>query len=314
MENMLMKLKGSALSSYITKVHRALKTRDMKSIKSFCIGMGRKRYIKRAKCRKFQAYCIGVPRTGTSSISGLFHDYYRSGHEVDSEDVLEYALDYREGKIGLKELERFVLERDERLYFEMDSSTHNYYLVPVLIRLFPDAKFLIPVRNIISWADSYLDYGINNRQGAGTNVISPQRTRMNKYRYADLYEKYSVWDKKLEEYAMPSMEAHLLFYKKHYEKLFELIPENRRILYETRKLDQNIPRICTFLGINPSTLNLTKNRLNTRRKRHHMFANVDALFLKEKVEQYCRFSKKRFYPGLCLNCIISEYCRWNSEE
>lgn len=265
----------------------------------------RKRLAKRLRHRKFRAYCVGAPRTGTTSISGLFKEYYRSGHEVDPEVSLKHAFDYREAKIDHDEFESFVIKRDETLFLEMDSSNHNYYLVPIIVNLFPDAKFLIPIRDVLSWVDSYVDYGINNRLKAGTNVISPQRTRMNNYRYENLHKKYSRWDAILETYDMPSIEAHLLFYQKHYDKLLKIVPEDRRYVYRTDELIHHIHGICRFLKISPTTLNTANLKLNQRGKKHGIVAKINPVFLQEKVDQYCGHLMRRYFPEMGVNSFRS---------
>ncbi len=265
----------------------------------------RKRLAKRLRHRKFHAFCVGAPRTGTTSISGLFKGYYRSGHEVDPEVALKYAFDYREAKIDYSEFESFVVQRDETLFLEMDSSNHNYYLVPMILNTFPNAKFLIPIRDVLSWVDSYVDYGINNRLKAGTNVISLQRTRMNNYRYENLHKKYSRWDAVLEKYDMPSIEAHLLFYQKHYDKLLKIVPESRRYVYRTDELDHHLNGICRFLKISPTTLSPSNLKLNQRSKKHGIVAGINPVFLQEKVDQYCGHLMRRFFPEISVNSFIN---------
>lgn len=272
---------------------------------------GAKAYYRRILCkllrhRQFQAYCVGAPRTGTSSIAGLFGAYYRSGHEVDSENVLKFSLDYLEGKIDADELDQFIIKRDKKLFLEMDSSTHNFYMIPALLRLFPNAKFLIPIRDPISWLDSYIDYSINNRLQANTNVISPQRMRMNLFRHGNLYHEYTHAEKILQEFEMPSIEAFLFFYKDHYETILKIIPENCCIIYNTFELEEKIPNICRLLGIRSSALSMTNLKLNKRKKRHHVLAGVDPAYLQERVDFYCGDLMRRFYPNTRVTARYTE--------
>ena len=169
----------------------------------------------------------------------------------------------------------------------MDSSTHNFYIVPALLRLFPDSKFLIPIRDPISWLDSYIDYGINNRLQAGNNALSPQKTRMGLFRYGDLYHKYTEGEKILKDFEMPSVEAHLFFYRNHYQTMLSIVPDARRIVYNTFELEENISTICRFLDITPAYLNLTNLQMNKGSTKHHVVAALDKLYLKEKVDFYC---------------------------
>lgn len=254
--------------------------------------------------RTFQAYCVGVPRTGTTSVAGMFRVWYRSRHEAGSENSLKWSFDYIEGKIDRTEYERFIVRRDNDLFLEMDSSTHNFYMIPSLVRLFPQAKFLVSMRDPVSWLNSYIDYGINNRIRAGTNAVAPQKTRMARFRYGDLYRNYSRGEQTLKDYDMPSLEAFLFFYRQYYEAVLESIPEDRRVLFNTFEIERQAPAICAFLGISPSSLSMINSRLNRGVKKHHVLAKTDPRYLQERVDYYCGDLMKRFYPDVTVESVL----------
>lgn len=133
---------------------RETKKRNFGALCHLTAGGARKLGVGISGRRAFHAFCVGAPRTGTTSMAGLFRGYYRSRHEVDSERVLQVALDYAEGKISEGDFRNFVHQRDRSMLLEMDSSSHNYYLTPMVADLFPEAKFLLPIREPLSWLDS----------------------------------------------------------------------------------------------------------------------------------------------------------------
>jgi hypothetical protein len=260
-------------------------------------GALRKRRVRIEKHRAFHAYCVGAARTGTQSISELFRDHYRAGHEVDSELTLEHCFDYLEGKISERAFRDFIKARDDALFLEMDSSTHNFYLVPALVEMFPDAKFLIPIREPRAWLNSYVDYGLNNRQRAGTSKVSPQRQRMARFRYGELYESYSEGEDVLKEFRMPSIEALLLYFQTHYQTLLRIIPEERRVIYDTATLGQSLPRISEFLRIPVSTLNSRRAHSHKSSGSHDVLTKLPASWLEARIEARCGDLIKEFSLG-----------------
>ncbi len=61
------------------------------------------------------------------------------------DETLYQILDVYCGEAGEHELDDFVRAQDEQLWLEMNSSQLNYFLLSALLRVFPDAKFVLPV-------------------------------------------------------------------------------------------------------------------------------------------------------------------------
>lgn len=266
----------------------------------------RKRLVRILRQRAFQAYCVGAPRTGTTSVFGLF-SYYRSGHEVNSEELLKVSLDYQEGKIEQDTLEEYVLIRDNTLCLEMDSSAHNYYIIPILLQLFPNAKFLIPMRDCVSWLDSYINYGINNFQQ--NKRTSLQRMRMGLHRYGELWRHYSPGEDILRDLDIPSVEALLHYYEQYNESILDWIPANRRLIYRSAELEKILPQIAGFLSIPLSSLRLSLLHMNKTTARHHVLTRLDPHFLREKIEFYCGSLMAEYFPEVDLDIALEKYVR-----
>lgn len=114
--------------------------------------------------------------------------------------------------------------------------------------MFSQAKFLLPIREPISWLNLYIDYIINYRLRGGSKKPMPQRKRMEKLRYGYTYEKYSLGEKILEEFGMPCVEAFLKFYRDYYITLLGWVPQDCCLIYNSHQFDQTLGRICDFLG------------------------------------------------------------------
>ena len=79
--------------------------------------------------RRFQAYGLGVSKSGTTSLARVCLPRYRSAHEPEWREVMRFILEVADGRRSEEELRRWVVERDARLRLEMDSSHLNSWLV-----------------------------------------------------------------------------------------------------------------------------------------------------------------------------------------
>ena len=113
--------------------------------------------IKSSNCtRRFHAYCVGTPKSGTHSIAGLLSNY-NSQHEPAREEYMNLALLFNRSKINLHYLAKFIRDIDNNLCLEMNSSNLNELFIDQLVSEFPKAKFILTIRDCYSWIDSYIN-------------------------------------------------------------------------------------------------------------------------------------------------------------
>ena len=111
---------------------------------------------------RFQAYSVGLPRTGSTSIAALF-GRYRTGHEWQLMELVGPALARRRGELGDEEFVRATGGRLVPPPLEMDSATCHHLYADLLGRLFPGAVFLLTMRDVRSWVSSFLDMALGQR-------------------------------------------------------------------------------------------------------------------------------------------------------
>src|SRR5689334_21825647 len=106
--------------------------------------------------RRFHAINVGLPKTGTTSMAGIF-SAYRSGHEFMFREMMT-ALGHRAlGTMTDEEIRNLVVERDRLGYLEFDSVSFAWSYVDILSREYPDARFFLTIRDCYSWLDSILN-------------------------------------------------------------------------------------------------------------------------------------------------------------
>ncbi|OQY46820.1 MAG: hypothetical protein DRR08_23120 [Candidatus Parabeggiatoa sp. nov. 2] len=235
---------------------------------------------------RFKAYCVGMGKTGTSSLHVTFSNQYRSAHYAEDRFVINRILAFSNGKINQTEFTRYVKHRDRRLGLEMDSSPLNYHLIDILVSEFSEAKFIFTLRDCYSWLDSFINHSLTYPQIYNTwfrhhNVkLEELHFRSNKFKHAKE-------EQVLADNGLYTLEGYFSYWKEHNSKVLATVPPERLLVVKTSQINQNINRIETFLGIMPGSLP-TQVRVNVGKKKFNLLSKIDKRFLEEKAEAHCK--------------------------
>jgi len=111
---------------------------------------------------RFKAYCIGMDKTGTVSMTIMFNDKgFRTMHEPENRFLINKILAFYNGKMKKDKLVAYIKQRDRRLSLEMEASHLNIYLLEILVNEFSNAKFILTMRDCYSWLDSQINHVIS---------------------------------------------------------------------------------------------------------------------------------------------------------
>ena len=111
--------------------------------------------LMRMQNRRIHVYGVGVFKSGTTSLACVFKNYC-SGHEYEKDKLLNIIAQNNHSNII-----NYIIDKDRRYSLEMDSSGLNVFLIPYLLYLYPECKFILTIRNIIDHYDSIIN-DINN--------------------------------------------------------------------------------------------------------------------------------------------------------
>ena len=107
--------------------------------------------------RKSRLYCVGAAKTGTHSIDSMFNGSVRTSHEAESEELIGKIFEIENGRAKKQSVVSYIKSRDKRLCLDVDSSQLNYFLLDYLLDEFPDALFLLTIRDCYTWLDSFIN-------------------------------------------------------------------------------------------------------------------------------------------------------------
>lgn len=248
-------------------------------------------FLLRRYSRRFQVYCVGTAKSGTSSMSGLFCRRYRAAHEPEADLVLDSILAAVSGSINERELVERIRKRDKRIRLEIDSSSLNYWLLDVLVKEFDNAKFILTIRDCYSWLDSFINHQL-------TYPVSDNWTRLRELRFRPYKFKHAKEEQIFAKYGLYTIDAYLLYWAKHNGDVLAKTPKDRLLVIRTQDISEGMDRIAEFLDIPAESLDVSKSHSFRAKKKFGLLGRIDRDFLEEKVDMHCRTLMDSYFPEL----------------
>jgi len=248
--------------------------------------------------RQCHLYCIGHGKTGTHSLSDLFGGHYRATHEDDAEVLLDLIMAVTDGSLTTEAFKHFLYWRDRRLLTEMDSSGLNIYFIEQLRDLFPEARFILTLRDCHSWLESQINHII---------ARPPQHNpRVDYSRFQDFHyrwlgdETHPPEEQILKDYGLYTLDHFLAAYAWHNRKAFACLPPERLLVVRTHEIQQNAARIAAFSGVALETLRQERAHSYPAKAHYDVLGKIDRDYLDEKIRQHCNELMTEWFPEFML--------------
>ena len=234
-----------------------------------------------ARPRRFDACCPGLSKTGTHSMAGLFGNY-RSEHHPDANRRLKLAMAYLKGEIDAGSVTQVLRSRDHLLRLEMESSNLAGTLIESMVAACPEKKFILTMRDVYSWCDSWLDHNINEPPAPSSlfGQLDVIRLRVNEF-------PPTKYDAPLVARGFPSLACYFQLWTTHNTRVLRTVPAARLLVVETKEIRDRIPDIARWLGIPPETLRADRSHLFVAPKKHGVLATLDPAYVRETGERLC---------------------------
>jgi transcriptional regulator with XRE-family HTH domain len=243
--------------------------------------------------RRFQTYCLGLAKTGTVSLTGIF-GHYRSMHEFRQWDTHQMVIQYNHGRISPSEYRAFIQDRDVAGRLEMDAAHFNRHYIEFLAEEFPAARFICLIRDCFSWLNSKINYFTLPERAAlqsqelpnGMPFDLPRGACGAKEELVRNFHQYIDWP--------------LSFWASEYRAMFEKLPPGRSLIIRTHEIADNIENMAQLVGVPPDTLLKENSHLNKGSYHLNILSQYDRGFLKEKFHLHCGELMARYFPGYAL--------------
>src|SRR5579872_1480275 len=259
--------------------------------------------VHRPATRSFRAYNVGLAKTGTRSMAGIF-GRYRSLHELLFPETVQAVADRRSGALSEQQFRAFIRWRDGLTQLDMDSSSFNCYYVDVLAEEFPDARFVFVVRDCFSWLDSFMNMVLHIGGAMDSWMVSYIGWFLGPGYLPDLADHEEELGRRL-----PDMIDHgLRYWAEHNRFVLQHLPAGRSLILRTDDFSRSIPEVARLVGVPPETLTPNLSHLNQADGKYHCLQMVDRSVVRETYERYCVELMRELFPAASLESLLARHC------
>jgi len=244
--------------------------------------------------RPFQAFGVGLPKTGTVSLANLLKPHYAASHEPETwilTHLFQRSTSGAAHPLSLEEQIRVLRTRDRLLHLTLESNYVLGYVIEALHAAFPDARYILTIRDCFSWINS----AINQRYAIG---YRQPWSLLADYRYG-VWPFYAPEENKLKALNLYPIRGYFTYWSRHIKTVRQTIPPDQLLIIRTRDLSHRTQDIADFLSIPHSHLNLERSHSHKRSEKPLDIKElVPPAFLYEQAERYCADLMEEFYDGL----------------
>ncbi|MFH0944622.1 MAG: sulfotransferase [Planctomycetota bacterium] len=248
-------------------------------------------HVPGARKRRFHAFCVGLPRSGTHSIAAMFSRSYASRHEPSLLGSAAHILLFMEGRQSERTMRAVLQARDRLLRLEMEAAHYLNHVVDLLVSQFPAARFILTLREPVSWLQSEIDQNLKTRAYPLWNAVQRFRYR----RYGSVFPS--------EERALETLGgvyplgSYLSYWKDHHDRVVRCVPADRLLVLRTDDLSGSALTLARFLAIDPASINTSRSHSGAgKERRFDLLASVEEAYVRELVEEVCGDLVGRLYP------------------
>ncbi len=242
------------------------------------------------KPRLAQLYGVGSAKSGTHSIAELFGPPLRSFHEPEVERTIDFVLAKEAGQLSQEQVRDYLLARDRRLRLDVEASHVNVFFVAELAELFPLARFVLTIREPLSWLDSFINHQLSYPTGERWQKLRDLRFQPERY-------PHGKGEEVLAAKGLYSLDGYFSYWARHQRRVLEAVPQERLLILRTSEIGPRAAEIATFAGVSPETLREERSVSFPAKEKHEVLAQIDAERLAAAMQTHCGELAARFFPN-----------------
>lgn len=213
---------------------------------------GRRQTQAPTRPRRFHLIGVGLPKTGTTTLAAIFARH-RWGHEHAFEPCVDVLHRRLVGNGSDAEVAEAWLARDAEARLECDSASFHHYAAPLLPGMFPDARYVLTVRDPAAQAGSFVNMMVRNAARHG-GTMPPWQRRMGALMIGD-FDPALYADPEALTRALPSLaDRYLDHWAAGIDRVVGALPRDRVLVLETGQLARSLPALAAHAGVPVDTL------------------------------------------------------------
>lgn len=262
--------------------------------------------------KRFEAFCVGLPRAGTHSVAAMFGGY-RAAHEPGGEVFLAEVLRYAGGKIEPSAMAALLRRRNRERWLEMEAAPFDLYVIELLAEVFPKARFILTTRDCYSWLDSVINDELSqgsgvSDQGSGSLTDSCPRTPAScllkpgprsDYRrlcFGDPKFTFAPEERVLREQGLWPLAGYFSYWAMHTQRVLKAVPASRLMVIDVTKLLERSADLAEFIGVPAGSLDLDQTHMFKVVRKFQVLSQLDPKFVRAKADEHCAELMHRFFP------------------
>ena len=238
--------------------------------------------------RRFRLFGVGLAKSGTHSLAGVFARDYRSAHEPEAKAQVELTCDVIEGKADAADLRRYLRDREDRLRLEVNAAGWNGLVVEELVDLADDTRFVVTVREPRSWLDSLVNH-------LKVGQAPEHFLRLRRLIY-DTGGPHPPGEAVLAEHGFYPLDGYLGDWARRHQRILDAVPAERLLVVRTEEIGARLGELAAFVGVDPETLDPEQAHGFKARAKFGLIDEIDQDHLNERIDTLCGPVLARLFP------------------
>lgn len=239
--------------------------------------------------RRLHLYSVGAAKSGTTTVARMFRDY-RAAHDLDAERFVpvsaavltgQYARDSRQVRFALR-------RRSARFHLEVDSASFLNPVAGALASVFPNARFVLTLRDCFSWLDSCVEWDHKYPAHSPTMWTPLGRALFEHSPLAFAPEEAALRDAGVE-----SVASYLRVWTMQNTTVLDRVPSERLLVVRTEDLSDAADTLARFTGVPVGTVHPAHANANDNRS--GLLAEVPREFIVDRAREHCAAVMEKYW-------------------
>jgi len=244
-----------------------------------------------SRVRRVQLYGVGIGKSGTHSIAKMFSHRVRVRHEPQAPQLIDKVIDWRSGRISEQEMTRWLRARDRELALEVDASGINFQILDLLLREFPNARFVLSIRDCYSWTNSRMNGDLHP-------PTSGAWFKWAKFVYGNGPFVHAPEEQFLKNKGLHPLDTYFSSWAARNSRVLAMVPPERLFVVRTDQIQARAFDLADFAGLPHRVIRLHRTHEFRNPRKFPILREIDRAFLERKVEQHCRPLMTQFFPEI----------------
>jgi len=225
-------------------------------------------------------YCLGNFKTGTVSLSGLLAQRLNGRHEPHVYLYSKVWLQRKRGKFSNNAWKQFLITRARTLNLEFEASGFLTIEAELLMQCFPQSKYILTIRDPLSWIRSMLRHIVKNRQKLHYDYCAPI------WDYYFPRNHFQAEEASLRAKNLYPIQSMLDYWKSSNQGAIEAIPSSQLLILDTKELSTSVGLLESFMGWPQNSLDRSRSHLHRNKQQMDPLETISQDWLEAQCAPY----------------------------